>query len=279
MRYSEARAVLEPLAEERPFDSDLRLLLAESYLGLEEFAEAYKQYEAAIALEQQAGGASAASADLQFTAGTVASKAGLIDRANEHYAMARAARPTDARFAMFHAMVQIRMNEKDAANASLLQAVHLDPGLAEAWGTMAELEHGANRLGVAQQHLERALALQPNVERWRVLQARIYNRQARPEEAATILLGLSEPTRRTKPVLRLLGESYGLLGRPADAASLYEEAATREPANAELWYEAALWRDRAGHRNLALRHARTASMIGHAEAGLLLDVWSREGPQ
>lgn len=279
MRYAEARAVLEPLADERPFDSDLRVLLAEALLGLEEFGEAYKQYEAAIALEQQGGGAAGVSPDLHFTAGTVASRAGFLERANEHYAMARASRPTDARFAMFHAMVQIRMNEKDAANASLLQAVHLDPDLGEAWGTMAELEYGANRLGVSQQHLDRAMALQPGVERWRVLQARIFNRQARAEEAATIILGLSEPTRRTKSVLRLLGESYGLLSRPADAAKAYEEAATRERTDAELWYEAAVWRERAGDLESALRHARTASMLGHAEAGSLVNVLTEPGPQ
>lgn len=287
-RYAEASAVLEALAKRSPEDDGVRVLLAQSLLGEKKFAAAYAEYEAAIAVVTRTspskqsvareGAALAATAqqvlsrrdpklaELHFEAGTVASELGRLERAQEHYWMAQAVEPGDARYPLYLAMVQVRRGESDAAGASLLRAVKLKPDLPEAWGTMAELELKNNRINLAAQHLEQALRLQPGETRWRLVQARILNRQDRAEQAATTLLALTEAERRKPEVLGLLSESYGLLGKPGEAGAAYAQAFRASPDKAEFAYQAALWFERAKDVARAREMARAAGMMGHADA-------------
>lgn len=180
--------------------------------------------------------------------------------------MAQAVEPGEARYPLYLAMVQIRRGEEDAGGASLLRAVRLKPDLPEAWGTMAELELKHNRVNLAAQHLESALRLQPGELRWRLVQARILNRQDKPAEAATVLLALSEAERGRVEVLGLLSESYGLLGKPREAGEAYARVFKGSPDKPELAYQAALWFEKAKETGRAREMARAAGMMGHADA-------------
>jgi tetratricopeptide (TPR) repeat protein len=280
--YDKAEVILAAAIKEHPFDADLRRQHAESLVALQRYKDAYAEYEALIALANPSPHAKAAGAPvsgggapkpidarLQFEAGTVASKAGLLDRAEEHYSMAQSGAPGEAKYPLYLAMVQIKRQERQEAIASLVRAVHLNPDLAEAWGTLAELALGDNQLGLAQQHVERAITLQPEAGRWRLVKAKVLKRSGRADDvqkAATMLLAL-DPTERRKPeVLETLAECYGLLKRPADAAAMYIEAAKTDPTDADLAYQAALWSQRAGDDAGAMTWAKTAAMLGSAEA-------------
>lgn len=261
-KYPEARALLERMAEKHPTDRQVRILLARALVAQQEFAGAYEQFVAAMALAD-------GDAALHFEAGTVANAAGLVDRAYEHYYRAQAMAPKDPKYPLYLAMIQIKRDERNAAKASLVRAVTLDETIAEAWGTLGELELEDGSLGLAQQHVEKARGLQPESEKWKIDEAKILNRNNEPEKAATLLLSLSKETRHTKPVLSLLGQCYGLLGKPEDAAAMYEEAFLQK-RDAELAYEAALWRQRAGDEAGMRKMAEAAERLGHPDAGALL---------
>jgi predicted Zn-dependent protease len=167
-------------------------------------------------------------------------------------------------------MVQLKEGGKEnetAATASLLRATHLNPDLGEAWGTLAEIALRNDQLSIAEQHLEKARKLQPDVVRWRLVEARILNRRGQAEQAAAVLTALRPEQRNEPVVLGVLAESYGLMRRPADAAAIYAQAskaaATPSP---ELAYQAALWFERAGDKGQAMGFAKTAAMLGHADA-------------
>lgn len=280
-RYSEASTLMGTLAEQHPTDKAVRIAYAQSLLGQEKFAEAYQQYQKALALTPDPGikpGAESAKpvqrdptlAQLHFEAGTAANTAGLPDRAEEHYWMAQVLDAAEARYPLFLAMVQLRRGQDEAANASLIRAVRVNPDLGEAWGTLAELALKQNRLLIASQHVERARTLQPDQVRWRLVQARILNRQGEPAQAAALITSLPDSQRQDKDTLALLGESYGLLKRPSLAADMYAAASRSQPADADLAFLTAQWFDRAGDVEQAKAFARSASMLGHEEAKALL---------
>lgn len=281
--FAEAAAILAKLADDVPFDPRIRLALAQALIGRGDHAAAYEQYQAAIAIEQQSASASSGGiaqsmsnnpplAQLQAEAGTCALKAGLVDRAIEHYTAAQLADATNPRYPLFLAMAQIRAGDDSAAMASLVRVTLLEPDSAEAWGTMAELELRKNRVDLASQHLDRAIALQPDLVKWRLVQGRIFNRKREPERALAVLGALPDEARVTKPVLQLMGESFGLLARPADAAAMYDRAAKAQPTDPELWYQSALWHQRAGNAQASRKSASTAAMLGHPEARSLAGV-------
>lgn len=275
-KWAEANAILEKLAAQAPTDRAVRVAYAQALLGQEKHAEAYTQYEAAIALTPTKGismadpGSAAraqrdpALAQLHFEAGTCASVSGKTDRAEEHYWMAQVLDPGEARYPLFLAMVQIRKGDDAAAAASLLRAVKINPELAEAWGTLAELEVKQNRLGLAAQHVETARRLQPGVTRWRVVEARTLVRQNEPEKAEALLSALPPGERMQRAVVDLRAEALGLMGKPAAAAQAFAEAAGATPSDADLAYRTAEWFRRAGNRTKAQEWAKRAGMLGDA---------------
>ncbi len=271
-KFAEAATILAKLAEQAPTDRAVRLAYAQALLGLKRYEEALKQFDSAIALSGVSSGGAvpqkrdAVLAQMHFEAGTCANAAGMIDKAMAYYETAQALDTAEPRYPVFLAMVQIRSGQDAAAMASLVRAIKLNPDMAEAWGTMAELEFKANRLQLARQHLERARTLQPDVSRWRILEARILNRQGDPETAATIIQSLPPGERADKSVMALLAESFGMLRQPAQAAAVYERAFAAAPTDPELAYFAATWYQRAGDAERAHALARTASMLGHAGA-------------
>jgi Tfp pilus assembly protein PilF len=289
-KYAEAAAILEKLSEQSPTDRAVRVAYAQALIGLKKPALAYKQYEAAIALgdggtsdvgaageskekmlerhaaamKRVAGKRDPALAALHFEAGTCANEAEIPDRAEEHYWMAQVLDPGEARYPLYLAMMHIKKGDDEAASADLARSVKINPDLAEAWGTMAELELKKNQGNLAAQNIEKARKLQPEVTRWRIVQARVFNRLGDADKAAAMLEALPVG-QRDKMVLGVLAESYGMLQQPRRAAEMYEAAAKAAPTDAELAAAAAQWWHRAGDDAKALQWAKVAAMMGNEE--------------
>lgn len=260
--YGRAEAILLKAAEAYPEDSRVHQQLGQILVTQKKFKDAYPEYEAAIATAPKGTGAAAVGdPKLHFEAGTVADEAGLVERAEEHYSMAQTGDPTEPRYPLYLAMVQIKLGKDGPALASLIRATKLNPELAIGWGTLAELALKENQLGLAMQHVEKARRLEPEAARWRVVEARVLKRRAEEgdiEKALQLLLSLDRADRTKPDVLRALGECYGLLKRPADAAYMYAEACRVRPDDADAAYQAALWYQRAGNEAEALKYGKMA---------------------
>ncbi|MCC7388982.1 MAG: tetratricopeptide repeat protein [Phycisphaerales bacterium] len=254
-----AEAVLRAAVAEHAGSQELRLALAGACILQQKLPEAYEQYEAALAIGPRA-------AETEFNAGTLAAQLKRLDRAEEHFAAAQATDPSDPRYPLYLAQIQIALNQPEQARRNLLLATRLDENLAVAWGTLAELSLRANEPNVALQLAARARALEPAVAAWRVIEARALNRTGKPEEALAVLGGISDAERRQLPILRLIGECYGMLRRPAEAAREFEAAAASSPATADLLLDTAIWCERAGDAAKALAYARRAADLGSEPA-------------
>jgi predicted Zn-dependent protease len=285
-KFDEATAILEKLVERAPTDQAVRVAYAQSLLGKQKFNGAYEQYEAAISLrgmptkrptdaEVSSIARDPSGAALHFEAGTCANTAGKPERAVEHYWMAQTLDNTEERYPLFLGMMQLKTGDDGAATASLIRAAKLKPDLAEAWGTLAEIALRKNQLGIATQHLDKAIKLQPEVARWRITQARILNREGKPEQAASVINALDQATRMDPNVLALMTETYGLLGKPADAATMWAEAAKLRSGDAETIYQAAVWAQRAKRDDQAKSFAKTAAMLGHEGAKEMVKGFAR----
>jgi Tfp pilus assembly protein PilF len=251
---AKAEVILRQAIELAPQDQTLRVALGEALTQQRKLTEAYDEYVAALSIGPR-------TALVEFTAGTLASMLERPDRAEEHYAAAQAADPTDWRAPLFLAQVQIKQSKLEEAQANLIRSATLKEDNAVTWGTLAELSLRQNQLGLALQHIRRARALEPRVVVWRVIEARGLKRQGDAAAALDLLVGL-EPVERQEPgVLALMAECYGMLSRPGDAAALYAEASRARPDDGRLALETALWFERAGKPSEGLPFAERAAML------------------
>jgi tetratricopeptide (TPR) repeat protein len=184
--------------------------------------------------------------------------------------MAQAADKTTPTYPLYLALIQVKLEQIPEAKKNLLLAATLDPDQAVAWGTLADLWLRESSVDLCLQHIARARELQPEYTPWRLIEARALKRKGDARAALELLVPLDPSERRQEHVLRLIGECYGMLKRPADAAAAYADAATADPTNGGLAYETALWFERAGDTTHALEWADRARMLGHAEAAELV---------
>ncbi len=262
--FAKAEAVLRAAVEEHVDDQALRLAYAEVLLNLERAADAYEQYEAALAIGPQ-------DAAIEFQAGTLASSIGKPERALEHFSMARAAEPGSAEIALYLGVTQHRLGLVDEAKVSLLAAVKLDDEEPVAPAVLAQIALDENEPDLALRYIRRSREIDPTQLAHRILEARILRRLNKPEEALTLMLALPKEQLHEPVVLEICSGCMGLLGRPADAAALYEEALAAQPTNADLAFQAAQWHERAGDTEAALAKAKMAQMLGHELAGKMAE--------
>ena len=253
-----ANAVLAKLVERYPNDHDARSLFADSLLGLGEPA-------AAIELGPDF-------AELRFAAGSAANMAGKPEIAEIHLLRAQAMDTSNSQYPLYLGTVQRNLGKTVDAEASLLRAVKLSPGLANAWGQLADMALAENKLSLASTHIARARTLEPNSVHWRLIEARILRRQNKPENAARLLMAIDTTSRLSNPmILREIGLCLGMLSRPEDAADLFADAVEIRPDDPELLYEAALWHDRAERPDRALGYASRAAELGNEKAAALVE--------
>lgn len=262
--WDKAESLLSSAIAKNAEEQALYVQYAEVFIGKQQPDKAYEQYEKALAIGPR-------TAELEFAAGSTASAAGRLDRAGEHFGAAQAQNKTDWRAPLFLAQVQVKQNNFDEAKKNLLLATHLKSDLGVAWGTLAEISLRENDANIALQHALKARELEPDSVLWRLVQARALKRLAKPQEALDALAGLDESQRLEPGIMPLIGECYGLLRKPADAASLYAAMSDRFGDRGELSLEAARWFERAGDKVSAKKYAERASFLSVAGASELLD--------
>lgn len=258
--FSAAERVMSESVRKFSSDQDLRLAFGDFLMTRERWSEAYDQYAAAIA-------AGAVPAQSYFAAGTLANMSQRPELAAEHYRQAMQADPSSAEYPLYLASVQMKLSQWSQAKASLALAGRLAPERAEVWGMYAQVALNENRLSIAQQQVEKARRLEPRESVWVLMEAKIRKRAGEPGKALDLLSALPQAEMDRLETLELLAECYGMLGRPGDAASRYMDAAERDPGNAELAFETALWLERTGERGEALAWAARARGLGHEKAG------------
>lgn len=257
--FAKAEKVLTTAIGQFPKEQVLYIAYAELLAEQKRPADAYAQYEKALAVGPRDG-------EIEITAGTLASMLGRLDRAEEHYAAAQAARPHDYKPSLLLAQVQVKRGETDEAKKNLMVAGNLKPDSAIVWGTLADLALRENKTGLARQHIARARQVEPRVTLWRLIEARALRRDNEPEQALELLTGLDPSAQREPGVMELMSECYGLLGRPGDAADLWARAADKDPTRGDWSYQAALWFDRAGDGARALEYAQRAVFLNVEDA-------------
>ncbi len=261
---AKAEIILAAAIRENPGEQRLYLMHAEALAALRKPEDAYAAYEKALAIGPREG-------ETEFAAGTLANMIGKLDRAVEHYQAAQAAMKTDPRPPVFLAQVQLKLKQNEEAKGNLAIAARLNPDLAIVWGTWAQVELDENRPSIAAQHAAKARELEPRVTLWRLLEARALRRANKAEEALALLVNLDDGEKRDPQVMSVMGECYGILKRPADAAALYAKAADADPANGTLAMETAGWFERAGDKATALKHAERAMLLGTAGASGMVE--------
>jgi predicted Zn-dependent protease len=268
-RPLEAETVLRATLDRYPNQAEVRLLLGEALVELGRPADAYEQYNEALGLKPD-------NAELQFATGTLASVAGMIELAERHYNVAQTLDPGNPKYPLYLAQIQRKLGKLDAAREHLVRTVKLQPDLAIAWGSLADIALVEHNLSMASHYIEMALEIDPSNPSWRLVQARILRREGRPKEAAIILAAVAEEQAVPDPmVLREQALCMGLLGRRKDAAALYGRAVEighPDPATlAELNYEAALWHERLGDGDAAAQYAKRAMELGEDRAKVVVD--------
>lgn len=253
-RLAEAETVLKKGVEQYALDQRLAATYAEFLAVNKRMAESYAMYEKALAIGPR-------SAPLEFAAGTVASALDRNDRAIEHYAAAQQQDPTDYRYPLFLAQVQLNANAMDESRKNLLIAGRLKPDEPKVWGTLAEIALRENALNVALEQVAKARAIEPDNWLWRLIEARARKRMGQPQEALDLLIALQDEDRARPSVLTAMSECFGMLGRPDDAADLYGLFSDRNPEEPELAMQAAIWADRVKRPNQALRYAQRAANL------------------
>lgn len=268
---SGAAATLNEGVKRFPNDQRLRFALAEALLGVGDFAGAYEQYDRGIALGEDR-------AEYRFAAGMAASQAKLLDQAEAQWLKARELDRSNPQYPLFLAQLQRKLGRNADARTNLVVATKLDPNLAVAWGTLAAIALDENHLDSALQHADKALKLDPGNNLWRVVKAQVLRRDNKPREALDVLNTIPEFERLTdRAAMEQSALCHGLLGQPADAASMYVKALESAPEDADLAFQAAVWLERDRQNERALTYAKRSAMLGDERAKALAERLAHAG--
>ncbi len=262
--HAKAEAILKEAVKQYPDNQELRLALANEYLELKKPQDAYDQYTAALSIGPR-------EPSIEFTAGTVASTIGKLDRAVEHYSAAQSADPSKPDYPLYLGQVQAKLGQNDAAKASLLRAAKLSEDRAIIWGTLADIALRENNTSLAAQHAARARKLEPTNIIYRLIEARALNRSGKPEESLELLIAVPDADKRQPEVMRLMGDCFGLLKRPKDAALLYASASDDNEEDGELALHAGEWYERAGELEKARGYLERAASAGNETAAKMIE--------
>lgn len=267
--YQPARTILRSAIAQYPADTDLRFALGDLMLMTEDYQQAYDQYLAAI--EQQSTNANGVDPKSLFTAGTLANMIDQPEMALVHYKAAMQADSSNPEYPLYLANIQFKLNKLEEAKASLAIAARLSPDRAMVYGTWAKIALRQNKLTIAQQQIEKARNLEPAIAAWTILEANIQKRMGNPERSIELLSSLPQSEINTPESMRLLAESFGMIGQPEDAASRMLDYANENPDDPQAAFDTAVWLERADQRQDAILWGRRARDLGHKRAQGWLD--------
>lgn len=263
--FAPAVAILREAIGQYPADADLRFSMGGLLMMTEDFEQAYEQFVAG--LEHDEG----VNPEMQFTAGTLANTIEQPEMALRHYQIAMEGDPNNADYPLYLANIQFKLNQLEKAKASLAIAARLAPDRAMVYATWAKIALRQNKLSIAKSQVQKTRELEPYAPEWMILEANIQKRDGDPERAIELLSALPQSAMEDPEAVRLLAESYGMIGQPAEAASRMVDYATAHSEDAKAAFDAAVWLERAKLRDDAVLWGRRARDLGHPSAQKWLD--------
>jgi len=260
-QFAQALTVLEEAVAQYPGDQELRLALGDLYMMRQELPKAYDQYVAGIEIGP-------ATAEAEFTAGTLANTIGQPELAEAHYASAMRLDPSNPDTPVYLAAIQMKTNRLDQAKVNLALGGKMAPDSARIYAMRSEIAMRENKLSIALEQIRKARAIEPDSLAWILQEARVLKRDRRAQEAVDLLTALPQEQAQHPETVKLLAECFGLVGRPEEAASRYIDLAQASPEDPSLAFEVALWLERAGRRVEAIEWADKARALrsGRAQA-------------
>jgi len=242
------------LVERYPRFAPAHLLLGQIYLHQGDMAQGYQSLDMSLRYDSQ-------QPEVQQLAGSIAQSLGRHETASTHYANAVGLDPSNSKLRVFLAQSYINQNRFDEARMALLQALQINSNMHEAYFALSSLDARQGKLEQAIMQASRAIDLltpedkdstRESYVRW---QAKLLQRDNRPDDALQALEKLSPSQRRSPGVLEDMAISWQMIGKPANGAQLYEEALSYQPDAWPLALGAARWYLKAGDKPNARRMA------------------------
>jgi tetratricopeptide (TPR) repeat protein len=160
--YKTALSNLPPRVQEGPlYPIELRLNLYETYVRLDDEANAKQQLQAATAAIQQVQVQDSERSEMLRLRATVESASGNLDAANRDLKEALALSPGNVNSLMNFGTLQWKMGEKDDARKTFLRVLELDKRNRQALSALGYLARDAGDTKLAESYFSRAVAAHP----------------------------------------------------------------------------------------------------------------------
>ncbi len=219
--------------------------------------QAYQQYRRATELVRSDTEPTTA-AGLHQSAGEIASIAGRLDDALNHFQRAGWLDPVNPKHALYEGQILLQQRRFAEARRALQRVLAVDPNEAYAHASLAMIALEQDDQVQAIEHIEEARRIAPNDLALRIQEARVRRLCDQPRRALELLVLLTEQERAEEAVASQIASCYRLLGQPAKAAQAWQHryqlrpdawrAAARaarahldakQPDEARWWYERA----------------------------------------
>jgi tetratricopeptide (TPR) repeat protein len=203
-------------------------------------------------------------ADGRLMLGTVLALEGVLGESIEQLRESVRLRPDWAPAHNTLGMALSRFGQIAMARASFEEAVRLDPNLAQAQINLALILAQGGELDAAMTHLDGAVATladQPQGAYPRMLRARIWTQQNRPEKAAEELEAAIKLRPDYAEAWVQLGKARRSLLNNPGAVEAFEKAVALDPEDAEALYHLGALQLQAGRVQQAIEHLRVAARL------------------
>ncbi len=266
----EAELILRKLIERAPQEYRAHELLGQVLLATamqpvavdsraaaQAVVQAYEEYRQATQLIPDQVDSTVA-AGLNQSAGEIASIAGRLDDALNHFERAAQLDPTNPKHPLYQGQILLQKRMLPEARRALERVLIVDPNEAYAHASLATVALSQDDQVQAIEYIEEARRIAPNDLTIRVQAARVRRLCDQPRRALELLVLLTEQERAEEAVASEIASCYRLLGQPTKAAQAWQHryqlrpdawrAAARaaqayldakQPDEARWWYERA----------------------------------------
>jgi tetratricopeptide (TPR) repeat protein len=221
--YERAREVLEAALRQQPKNVDVlyRLAFVE---------EATRQFEPAVTHLAQAAKLEPRRADVQKLLALTTTELGALEDASAAWDRYLTLEPNDEAARRERAYVAARMGKLEQGIAELAAYAARHPEDPAGHYELAQAQRSVD-MAQAMQHLDKALALDPNHLPAHAARGSLFYQQGKPESALADLelVASRHPTDASN--LDRLGQTYQALDRPTDAVRVLRRAVELDPAN------------------------------------------------
>ena len=248
-RLTEAQLILRTLIEREPREYRAHELLGQVLLSqamqpaeepdaraaAQAIVEAYEEYRQATQLIPNQVDPTAA-AGLHQSAGEIASIAGRLDDALDHFQRAAQLDPTNPKHPLYQGQILLQKRMLPEARRALERVLIVDPNEAYAHASLAMIALEEDNEVKAIEHIAEARQIDPNDLSLRIQEARVRRLCNQPRRALELLVLLTDQERAEEVVASEIASCYRQLGQPTKAAQAWQHRYQLRP---EAWQAAA----------------------------------------